>query len=360
MKDAIEAETLVKRYGDQAALDGIDLAVRTGTVLGVLGPDGAGETTAVRVLATLVTPDAGRAVAGGHDVVRHPARVRELIGLTGQHASVDEQLTGTQNLLLIARLLGLSRAAARARAADLLARFGLEEEAAGRRCSSSSSRSPSAPATGGSADQSTIADSSRQDMAAPRAKHAVKRSSPSAALAARVLSAVSGRSSGGSTPVEAPNSTAARSWSPRACSASPNPARTINSSGRFWFRRPSLSRATRCCSMAASTSPLSAGARPYEVGGMTVNGTTGAPSCSTANRLRQRSSAWSRSPRRQACRASASSKGHQAALPPPKSRSKDLREAFDQFVRAGLHRLPEHVVGAQFLGPGQVTRHLLR
>ncbi|WP_326629137.1 ATP-binding cassette domain-containing protein [Nonomuraea fuscirosea] len=131
MKYAIEAEGLVKRYGGKAALDGVDLAVRTGTVLGVLGPNGAGKTTAVRVLATLVVPDAGRAVVGGHDVVRRPARVRELIGLTGQYASVDEQLTGTQNLLLIGRLLGLSRAAARARAAALLARFGLEE-AAGR------------------------------------------------------------------------------------------------------------------------------------------------------------------------------------------------------------------------------------
>ncbi|UBU15383.1 ATP-binding cassette domain-containing protein [Nonomuraea gerenzanensis] len=132
MTYAIEAEGLAKRYGDKAALDGIDLRAGAGTVLGVLGPNGAGKTTAVRILATLTAPDAGRAVVGGHDVTRHPAEVRELIGLTGQYASVDEQLTGTQNLMLIGRLLGLSRAAATARAKELLARFGLEE-AAGRR-----------------------------------------------------------------------------------------------------------------------------------------------------------------------------------------------------------------------------------
>jgi daunorubicin resistance ABC transporter ATP-binding subunit len=131
MTHAIEAEGLVKRYGRKNALDGIDLAARTGGVLGVLGPNGAGKTTAVRILATLVAPDAGRARVGGHDVVREAARVRELIGLTGQYASVDEKLTGTQNLVLMGRLLGLSRASARARAAELLARFGLEE-AAGR------------------------------------------------------------------------------------------------------------------------------------------------------------------------------------------------------------------------------------
>ncbi|KAB8197032.1 ATP-binding cassette domain-containing protein [Nonomuraea phyllanthi] len=138
MTYAIEAEGLVKRYGDASAsrpaLDGVDLRARTGTVLGVLGPNGAGKTTAVRVLATLTAPDAGRALVGGHDVTRQAGKVRELIGLTGQYASVDEKLTGTQNLLLMGRLLGLSRAAARARAAELLARFGLEE-AAGRAAS---------------------------------------------------------------------------------------------------------------------------------------------------------------------------------------------------------------------------------
>ncbi|MFI7221588.1 ATP-binding cassette domain-containing protein [Nonomuraea angiospora] len=134
MKYAIEAEGLVKRYGDKSALDGVDLAARTGSVLGVLGPNGAGKTTAVRVLATLARPDAGRALVGGYDVTRQAAKVRELIGLTGQYASVDEKLTGTQNLLLVGRLLGLSRPAARARARELLARFGLEE-AAGRAAS---------------------------------------------------------------------------------------------------------------------------------------------------------------------------------------------------------------------------------
>ncbi|MEV4398506.1 ATP-binding cassette domain-containing protein [Nonomuraea sp. NPDC049607] len=131
MTYAIEAEGLVKRYGDKTALDGVGLRVRTGTVLGVLGPNGAGKTTAVRILATLAAPDAGHATVGGYDVVTQARRVRELIALTGQYASVDEKLTGTQNLVLVGRLLGLSRAAARVRAAELLARFGLEE-AAGR------------------------------------------------------------------------------------------------------------------------------------------------------------------------------------------------------------------------------------
>ncbi|NUR83540.1 MAG: ATP-binding cassette domain-containing protein [Nonomuraea sp.] len=134
MTYAIEAEGLVKRYGDKTALDGVDLRVRAGSVLGVLGPNGAGKTTAVRVLATLAAPDAGHATVGGYDVTTQARRVRELIGLTGQYASVDEKLTGTQNLVLMGRLLGLSRAAARARAAELLARFGLEE-AAGRAAS---------------------------------------------------------------------------------------------------------------------------------------------------------------------------------------------------------------------------------
>ncbi|SDL65070.1 oleandomycin transport system ATP-binding protein [Nonomuraea maritima] len=130
MTYAIEAEGLVKRYGDKTALDGVGLRAETGSVLGVLGPNGAGKTTTVRVLATLAVPDAGHARVGGHDVTREPTRVRELIGLTGQYASVDEKLTGAQNLRLIGRLLGLSRADARARASELLARFGLEEAAA--------------------------------------------------------------------------------------------------------------------------------------------------------------------------------------------------------------------------------------
>src|SRR6476620_10139116 len=104
MTNAIVAEGLVKRYGSTVALDGVDLAVRAGTVLGVLGPNGAGKTTAVRILATLVRPDSGRAVVQGVDVIKHADQVRRRIGLTGQYASVDDQLTGTENLVLIGKL----------------------------------------------------------------------------------------------------------------------------------------------------------------------------------------------------------------------------------------------------------------
>jgi oleandomycin transport system ATP-binding protein len=135
MRDhAIWTEGLVKRYGDTTALAGVDLAVRPGTVLGLLGPNGAGKTTLVRVLATLTRPTSGRASVGGHLVDRHPAEVRALIGLTGQFATVDDGLTGTENLILVARLLELSRRQARQRAADLLERFDLTG-AAGRRVS---------------------------------------------------------------------------------------------------------------------------------------------------------------------------------------------------------------------------------
>jgi oleandomycin transport system ATP-binding protein len=126
---AILAEGLVKRFGETTALDGVDLAVRRGSVLGLLGPNGAGKTTVVRILATLVRPDAGRATIGGHDVVRDAHEARRLIGLTGQYASVDESLTGTENLILIGRLLGLPRAEARQRAAGLLADFRLSDAA---------------------------------------------------------------------------------------------------------------------------------------------------------------------------------------------------------------------------------------
>ncbi|WP_369130033.1 ATP-binding cassette domain-containing protein [Modestobacter roseus] len=127
MENTIEAVGLELSYGTTRALDGVDLSARAGSVLGVLGPNGAGKTTAVRVLATLLRPDAGSARICGHDVVGEPGRVRELIGLTGQYASVDEDLTGRQNLVMIGRLLGLSRPEAHARATDLLARFSLTD-----------------------------------------------------------------------------------------------------------------------------------------------------------------------------------------------------------------------------------------
>jgi oleandomycin transport system ATP-binding protein len=129
MSYAIRAEGLVKRFGATTALAGVDLAVRTGSVFGLLGPNGAGKTTAVRVLATLLRADGGHATVGGHDVVRDAHQVRQLIGLTGQYASVDEALTGAENLLLIGRLLNLPRAAAKARARELLAEFHLDEAA---------------------------------------------------------------------------------------------------------------------------------------------------------------------------------------------------------------------------------------
>ncbi|HVT68097.1 MAG TPA: ATP-binding cassette domain-containing protein [Trebonia sp.] len=129
--NAIETHGLVKRFGKTTALAEVDLAARTGSVLGLLGPNGAGKTTVVRILATLLRPDAGSAAVCGHDVVRDAHRVRQLTGLTGQYASVDEGLSGTNNLIMIGRLLGLSRADARARAAELLARFELTD-AAGR------------------------------------------------------------------------------------------------------------------------------------------------------------------------------------------------------------------------------------
>src|SRR4051812_12772126 len=131
MHYTIEAEGLRKRFGATQALDGVDLAAKPGTVLGVLGPNGAGKTTAVRILATLIAADEGHARVGGHDVASEPAKVRELIGLTGQYASVDELLTGRQNLVMIGQLLDLSARQAKARADELLAWFDLSE-AAGR------------------------------------------------------------------------------------------------------------------------------------------------------------------------------------------------------------------------------------
>ena len=129
MDYSIEARGLRKRFGDTQALDGVDLAARTGSVLGVLGPNGAGKTTAVRILATLLKADEGTAFVAGRDVAADPAGVRQAIGLTGQYASVDELLTGRQNLVLIGRLLDLRGRAARARAQQLLEWFDLLDAA---------------------------------------------------------------------------------------------------------------------------------------------------------------------------------------------------------------------------------------
>ena len=125
MAYAIEATGLTKRFGRTQALAGVDLAAREGTVLGVLGPNGAGKTTAVRILATLLQPDAGTARVAGLDVIKNAAAVRERIGLTGQYASVDEDLTGTQNLVMIGELLNLTKRDARTRAGELLEWFDL-------------------------------------------------------------------------------------------------------------------------------------------------------------------------------------------------------------------------------------------
>jgi oleandomycin transport system ATP-binding protein len=129
MTYAIEAEGITKRFGDTHALAGIDLAAREGSVLGVLGPNGAGKTTAVRILATLLRADSGRATVAGFDVATHPQQVRQHIGLTGQFASVDEDLTGMQNLVMIGQLLDLSTRDAKLRAQELLDWFELEEAA---------------------------------------------------------------------------------------------------------------------------------------------------------------------------------------------------------------------------------------
>ncbi len=128
---AIEATGLVKSFGEARAVDGVDLTVRSGSVYGVLGPNGAGKTTVIRMLATLIRPDAGTARVLGHDIVDDAHAVRRAVTLTGQLASVDQDLTGHENLVLLGRLLGLRRRAAKDRAGELLAAFGLSE-AAGR------------------------------------------------------------------------------------------------------------------------------------------------------------------------------------------------------------------------------------
>ncbi|MFJ6171566.1 ATP-binding cassette domain-containing protein [Curtobacterium sp. NPDC092190] len=126
---AVEATGLVKTFGSNRAVDGVDLRVEAGTVYGVLGPNGAGKTTTISMLATLLRPDGGEARVLGHDVRREPQTVRSLIGVTGQYASVDETLSATENLVIFARLLGLSRGDAKRKAVELLERFGLSEAA---------------------------------------------------------------------------------------------------------------------------------------------------------------------------------------------------------------------------------------
>ncbi|MDT7600259.1 MAG: type transport system ATP-binding protein [Pseudonocardiales bacterium] len=127
---AVRAEGLVKTFGTTRALDGVDLEIPTGTVLGLLGPNGAGKTTMVRILTTLLRPDSGRAWVAGHDVTAEPDAVRRRIGLSGQYAAVDGNLTGFENLYMVARLYGMSRRAAAARARALLQRFRLAEDGA--------------------------------------------------------------------------------------------------------------------------------------------------------------------------------------------------------------------------------------
>ncbi len=131
MTTVIEAEGLTKRFGNTQALAGVDISAESGRVLALLGPNGAGKTTIVRVLSTLLQPDGGHARVSGYDVVTGAVQVRQLIALTGQYASVDEELTGTENLIMICRLLGMSRARSRQRAREMLERFDLAD-AAGR------------------------------------------------------------------------------------------------------------------------------------------------------------------------------------------------------------------------------------
>jgi ABC-2 type transport system ATP-binding protein len=126
MPYTVKAAGIRKSFGSHVALEHVDLAIETGSVFALLGPNGAGKTTMVRILATLVRPDAGTAAVAGHDLLADPAGVRASISLTGQHAAVDDKLTGRENLEMMARLLHLPRRTARRRAAELLAAFGLE------------------------------------------------------------------------------------------------------------------------------------------------------------------------------------------------------------------------------------------
>jgi len=126
---AIEARGLVKIFGDNRAVDGVDLSIPTGCIYSVLGPNGAGKTTTINMLATLLKPDGGSAKIFGHDIQDEPHIVRQLIGVTGQYASVDEGLSATENLIIFSRLLGLNKQEARIKAAELLEEFGLTEAA---------------------------------------------------------------------------------------------------------------------------------------------------------------------------------------------------------------------------------------
>lgn len=126
---AIEATGLLKSFKGIRAVDGVDLTVPVGSIVGVLGPNGAGKTTTINMLTTLLKPDGGSAQIFGYDVMKSPRQVRQLIGLTGQFATIDEALTATQNLVIFGRLLGLSRSAAKARAAELLEEFSLTDAA---------------------------------------------------------------------------------------------------------------------------------------------------------------------------------------------------------------------------------------
>jgi ABC-2 type transport system ATP-binding protein len=126
---AIQASNLVKKYGEVTALDGLSLEVEQGTVFGLLGPNGAGKTTAVRVLTTLLSPDSGTAIVDGVDVLKDPVHAREIMGLSGQNATVDENLTGIENLIMLGRLFRLPKKEAVIRAHDLLERFNLNDAA---------------------------------------------------------------------------------------------------------------------------------------------------------------------------------------------------------------------------------------
>lgn len=126
---AVEAKGLIKNFGDHRAVDGVDLMVPTGSIYGVLGPNGAGKTTTIRMLATLLRADSGSAKIFGYDIVKDSHIVRQLIGVTGQYASVDESLSATENLIIFSRLLGLSRQEAKRKANELLEEFGLMDAA---------------------------------------------------------------------------------------------------------------------------------------------------------------------------------------------------------------------------------------